>query len=132
MNFRIRARLPTRGLQQARSLRRNATNVENELWYHLRGGRMNGIKFRRQHPIPPYTVDFYCEAAKLVIELDGAQHEARSDRRRTECLESQGLRVIRFDNVDVVRHRDAVLQAIWDAVAPFAPHPNPSPAGRGA
>jgi very-short-patch-repair endonuclease len=93
---------------------------------------MQGVKFRRQHPIAPYTVDFYCDVAKLVIELDGAQHEVRNDRRRTEYLERQGLRVIRFDNIDVVQHRDAVLQAIWDAVAPFAPHPNPSPPRRGA
>ena len=76
MPHRLRAALPTLGLDQARSLRQNATDVENELWYHLRARRMQGVKFRHQHPIPPYTVDFYCDAAKLVVELDGAQHSA--------------------------------------------------------
>jgi very-short-patch-repair endonuclease len=132
MPHRLRAALPTLGLDQARSLRQNATDVENELWYHLRARRMQGVKFRRQHPIPPYTVDFYCDAAKLVVELDGAQHSAERDRSRTDYLERLGLRVMRFDNLDVIRHRDAVLDAIWKAVAPFAPHPNPSPDGRGA
>lgn len=132
MPQRIRAALPTDGLEQARLLREVATEVENALWYHLRARRMQGVKFRRQHPIPPYTVDFYCAAAKLVIELDGSQHSVDGDRVRTDFLERRGLKVIRFDNVDVIQRRDSVLNAIWEAVAPFAPHPNPSPDGRGA
>ena len=132
MPHRIRAPLPTLGLTQARTLRSNSTDVERELWYHLRARRMQGIKFRRQHPIPPYTVDFYCDAAKLVIELDGSQHSDARDRARTEFLQRRGLNVIRFGNFEVLEDRTAVLEAIWKIVAPFAPHPNPSPDGRGA
>lgn len=128
----IRAALPTLRLQQSRELRHAPTDVESELWYHLRARRMQGIKFRRQHPIPPYTVDFYCAAAKLVIELDGSQHGEKQDLSRSAYLQRLGFRVMRFDNLDMVRHRDGVLEAIWNAVAPFAPHPNPSPTGRGA
>jgi len=93
---------------------------------------MQGVKLRRQHPIPPCVVDFYCHAAKLVIELDGFQHSELSDADRTRFLEKRGLKVLRFDNLDVFRHREAVLDAIWNSIAPFAPHPNPSPDGRGA
>ncbi len=124
MPHRLRAPLPTLGLQQARTLRQSSTDIENELWYHLRGRRMQGVKFRRQHPIPPYTVDFYCDAAKLVIELDGSQHGVEEDRARTDFLWRRGLKVVRFSNFDVIEHRDAVLEAIWKLVAPFAPHPN--------
>jgi very-short-patch-repair endonuclease len=132
MSHHLRAPLPTLHLQQARTLRSNSTDVENELWYHLRGHRMQGVKFRRQHPIPPYTVDFYCDAAKLVIELDGSQHSVDGDRVRSAFLERRGLKILRFSNFDVIERKPAVLDAIWNAVAPFAPHPNPSPEGRGA
>jgi very-short-patch-repair endonuclease len=132
MPHRIRASLPTIALEQSRALRKNHTDVENALWYHLRARRMQGIKFRRQHPIPPYTVDFYCDVAKLVIELDGSQHGAELDRGRTEFLHRRGLRIMRFGNFDVIENKVGVLDAIWQAVAPFAPHPNPSPGGRGA
>jgi len=132
MPHRYRPPLPTAKLDHARELRRNSTDAEDELWYHLRAGRMQGIKLRRQHPIPPYVVDFHCHAAKLVIELDGFQHSEPADAARTRFLEKRGLKVLRFDNVDVMRHREAVLDAIWNVVAPFAPHPNPSPDGRGA
>ena len=132
MPRRLRPPLPAIDVQQARTLRRNTTDVENELWYHLRARRMQGVKFRRQHPIPPYTVDFYCDAAMLVIELDGSQHSADRDRARSEFLERRGLKILRFDNFDVIERKQAVLDAIWKIVAPFAPHPNPSPDGRGA
>ena len=127
-----RPTLPTTTLQNARELRADTTDVENELWYHLRAGRMQGIKFRRQHPIPRYIADFYCHEARLVIELDGFQHSEQADAARTRLLEMRGLKMLRFDNLDVFRHREAVLDAIWNVVAPFAPHPNPSPGGRGA
>lgn len=131
MPHRIRAPLPILGLEQARSLRRTGTDVENVLWYYLRGRRMQGIRFRRQHPIPPYTVDFYCEAARLVIGLDGSQHSVEDDRSRTQFLEHRGLKVLRFTNFEVIEQKQAVLDAIC-SVAPFAPHPNPSPEGGGA
>jgi very-short-patch-repair endonuclease len=130
-NTRTRARLPTATLESARALRGNMTDVEKELWYHLRAGRMQGAKFRRQHPIPPYVVDFYCDAFKLVIELDGSQHGVEVDRVRMRFLEKQGLRVLRFSNFDVLENRAAVLEAIWDIVAAPPLSPNPLPVGEG-
>jgi len=67
------------------------TDAEQKLWCRLRGGRLNGLKFRRQHPVPPYIVDFYCMEAKLVVELDGSQHDADVDAARTAALEGGGL-----------------------------------------
>lgn len=131
MSDRSRAQLPTMTLQLARQLRGEATDVENELWYHLRAGRMNGVKFRRQHPIPPYVVDFYCEAYKLVIELDGSQHSEVGDRTRTLFLEKRGLNVLRFTNHEVLQHKQAVLDAIWNVVARSPLTPTPLPVGEG-
>ena len=93
MSEHTRARLPTDTLACAKELRRHMTDVEKELWYHLRAGRMNGAKFRRQHPVPPYVVDFYCDAHKLVVELDGWQHSKEADQVRTRYLERQGFTV---------------------------------------
>ena len=114
---RIRARLPTTTLESARDLRGKMTDVEKELWYHLQAGRMHGAKFRRQHPVPPYVVDFYCDAFKLVIEPDGSQHSEEADRVRTKYLEKLGFTVLRFTNHDVLENRMAVLEAIWNVVA---------------
>ncbi|KZC41582.1 DNA methylase, partial [Rhodanobacter sp. FW510-R12] len=88
--------LPTRTLNTAKSLRTAGTDAEHKLWYHLRARRLGGFKFRRQHPIPPYVVDFYCDELELVIELDGSQHSEEIDRTRTQALERQGLLVLRF------------------------------------
>jgi very-short-patch-repair endonuclease len=118
-------------LEMARGLRGRTTDVENELWYHLRAGRMNGVKFRRQHPIPPYVVDFYCDAFKLVIELDGSQHSEEADRLRTSFLESRGLTVLRFANHEVLQNKTAVLEAIWNITAHPPLTPTPLPLGEG-
>ena len=104
--------LPTRIRTYARDLRQHQTDAERELWYHLRGGRLNGRKFRRQHPIPPYIVDFYCESLKLVVEVDGSQHGDEADLERTRFLERQGLRVLRFWDNEVLGQRDAVLEVL--------------------
>jgi very-short-patch-repair endonuclease len=79
------------------------TRAEDILWRSLRGSRFEGAKFRRRVPIDQYVVDFYCHAAKLVVELDGKQHEwfADYDSGRTEILERLGIRVIRFTNDEV-------------------------------
>jgi len=108
--------LPTRTLTNARDLRQHQTDAERELWYHLRGGRLNGFKFRRQHPIPPYIVDFHCESLKLVVELDGSQHGEDADRERTRFLERQGVRVVRFWDNDVLLRKQAVLEALLAVV----------------
>ena len=100
---------------RARALRRNLTLPEGMLWRVLRT-RPEGLKFRRQHPIGRCIVDFYCAAAKLVIEIDGLGHElggnAERDRRRDYWLRSQGLQVVRFSASDVVRDLPSVVTAI--------------------
>lgn len=103
---------PTETLTTAKSLRTTGTDSEQRLWYHLRAKRLAGLKFRRQHPVPPYVVDFYCEELKLVIELDGSQHNEDSDRTRTRFLERQGLTVLRFWDNDVLQRTDGVLETI--------------------
>ena len=133
MPMTIKPALPTTTLQYARQLRRAAmTDAEKRLWQHLRAGRMAGRKFRRQHPIPPYIVDFCCVERMLIVELDGGQHSQEVDQTRTRWLESLGWRILRFWNHDVLSETDAVLDVIWNVVAASDPHPNPSPGGRGA
>ena len=100
--------------QYARELRTNGTKEENTLWYQYL--RMYPVRFRRQCVLGQYIVDFYCSKARLVIELDGSQHydpeEAEKDRVRTEYLESLGLRVMRFTNLEIATEFDAVCEAI--------------------
>jgi len=123
--------LPSRNRQRARALRETSTDAERELWRHLRAGRFNGIKFRRQHPIPPYIVDFYCEAFKLIIELDGSQHTVDSDALRTQFLESKGFSILRFWSHDALLRTENVLQVIWNFVDSRTLTPTPLPAGEG-
>lgn len=133
MPQRIRPALPSLALESARSLRSESTDAERKLWTRLRAGQLNGIRFRRQHPIPPYITDFFCNEAQLVIELDGSQHGDARDQARTRYLEALGLRVIRFWDNDVLMQTDSVVEAILAAlIARSAPHPNPTPGGRGA
>ncbi|MEX0866336.1 MAG: DUF559 domain-containing protein [Pirellulales bacterium] len=101
-------------VQRARQLRKDSTFPERLLWSRLRGSRLCGLKFRRQHPIDPYIVDFYCQEASLAVELDGDSHNdsAKQDQRRTEFLEGRGLRILRFLNDDVLRDIDSALTAI--------------------
>ena len=124
--------LPSLTLEKARSLHSAMTDAERRLWRHLRAGCLDGLKFRRQHPIPPYIADFCCIERKLVIELDGSQHSLDVDAGRTAYLQSQGFQVLRFWDNDVLLKTDSVLEAIWNAVQVPYPHPNPSPDGRGA
>ncbi|MFY8135099.1 MAG: endonuclease domain-containing protein [Aquimonas sp.] len=123
--------LPSAGLDQARNLRGSMTDAERKLWFHLRGGRLCGFRFRRQHPIPPHVLDFYCHAAKLVVELDGGQHTDQADAARTRALEARGLRVIRFWNNDVLSNTEAVLEAILSALQARPLTPTPLPPGEG-
>jgi len=99
---------------RARELRREQTPLERKLWSRLRGKQLNGLKFRRQHPLGRYIVDFCCVAHGLVLELDGDSHteQIEYDAERTVWLESQGFRVIRFTNRQVERQMDAVLAEI--------------------
>ncbi len=108
-----KATVAGKNIQVARALRRRMTDAERVLWGRLRNGQLVGQKFRRQSPIGPYVVDFLCEARRLVIELDGGQHaDSASDAARTARLESEGYRVIRFWNNDVLTNLDGVLAVI--------------------
>ena len=104
----------------SRTLRTNMTDAEQMLWYHLRRKQIQGVQFYRQKPLLAFIVDFYCPAAKLVIELDGSQHfEAEhqaKDQARDAALEGLGLHVLRFDSRQVMLETDAVLEVIDDVV----------------
>jgi very-short-patch-repair endonuclease len=101
-------------VRRARGLRRDETPPEQLLWLALRNGQIGGLKFRRQHPIGPYVVDFFCHGAKLVVELDGMSHDrkASADAVRANFLESQGLRILRVTNEDVMDNLDGVTREI--------------------
>lgn len=97
----------------ARDLRQRMTDAENTLWFRLRRKALGGRRFRRQHPLGPYVVDFACLDARLVVELDGSQHLlARSDVTRDAFLVRRGFRVLRFWNDDVLLRLEEVLEAI--------------------
>ncbi|MFH1797255.1 MAG: DUF559 domain-containing protein [Pseudomonadota bacterium] len=97
----------------ARSLRRETTDADDRLWEELRDRRLDGTKFRRQVLVPPYTADFLCAKAKLVIEVDGGQHGGSlSDPARARFLNARGFRVLRFWNDEVLREMDAVCDTI--------------------
>ena len=102
----------------AQKLRKNQTKEEALLWYNFLSKYK--VRFHRQYVIADYIVDFYCHKAKLVVELDGSQHfepaAAEKDRMRTKCLESLGLRVVRFTNAEVKTHFQAVCEAIAQEV----------------
>jgi len=104
---------------RARQLRREMTLPERSLWYALRDRRLAAWKFRRQSPIGPYIVDFFCHAAGLALEVDGRSHDDRyeADRTRQAELEARGLRVLRVSNDDVFFHMEDVLNAILGALA---------------
>lgn len=126
------SKLPDNLLQFARRLRHGQTDAETRLWHLLRDRRFANRKFRRQHPIPPYIVDFYCHDEGLVIEVDGGQHAEtrRQDEARSAFLEKHGLRVLRFWNNDVLQSTESVAEAIWRALQTPSP-PSPLPKGEG-
>jgi len=95
----------------ARKLRSTPTDAEIRLWSRLRRKQLAGFRFRRQHPLGPYVVDFFCAAAKLIVEVDGGQHANDGDA-RTRWLEARGYRVIRFWNNEVLANTEGVLCAI--------------------
>lgn len=121
-----------------RELRRHATDAEHLLWWRLRARQLEGAKFRRQHPVGPYFVDFYCAEHGLAVELDGGQHfsdEGKAyDERRTSYLVARGLRVIRFSNAEVFEELEGVVEAIRQALCPSPAglRPATSPRWRGA
>jgi len=104
-------------LRRARQLRLTMTDAERRLWAALRGRRLQGYKFRRQHPLGPFVLDFVCIEHRLVIEADGGQHaDNTNDQRRTRWLENRGWRIIRFWNNEILSNTEGVAEAILRAL----------------
>ena len=99
-------------IPRAHKLRASLTDAERKLWYALRDRRLQGLKFRRQHAEPPYILDFYCAEARLVIEVDGGQHNVEVDATRTAALEAKGLLILRFWNNEVLQNLSGCVDAI--------------------
>ncbi len=110
---------PSEETNPPRDLRRSQTDAEKLLWRNLRRSQLD-VKFRRQHPIAGYIVDFYCHEAQLAVELDGGGHatldQSRYDRVRTELLECIGVKLLRFWNTEVFENLDGVLTTILNEV----------------
>jgi very-short-patch-repair endonuclease len=107
--------------EYARDLRKNETSAEDLLWRNLRNRKLNGLKFRRQHPLDKFIADFYCHENKLVIEVDGSAHDSRdakeSDEGRTYELKELGITVLRFRNEEVLNDMSLVLKKIRENIA---------------
>ncbi len=112
---------------RSRELRLNATDAERKLWAQLSARKVAGVRFNRQFPIGPFICDFVSRTAKLVVEVDGGQHatDVEKDAARTAYLQSQGYRVIRFWNNDVLERIEGVVGEIQCVIADM-PSPNPS------
>ncbi len=99
-----------------RQLRSNLTDAEKLLWSKIRKRQTKGYQFNRQKPVGDYIVDFYCDKARLVMEIDGGQHyeerNIEADRKREKFLKSLGLRIMRFTNLDVLQNIDSVVEKI--------------------
>ena len=110
----------------ARDLRKNATDAERRRWSKIRGKQLNEYQFYRQKNIGDYIVDFYCPAAKLIVEIDGGQHYSEAnivkDEARDKFLSDLGFSVLRFSNSDVLKNFEGVVTDIYNHLG------NPSPA----
>ena len=104
----------------AKQLRERMTQAEILMWDKLKNNQFKGYKFRRQHPIHHFIVDFYCHALKLIIEIDGKYHESeeqkKEDLNRTELLQFQGLKEIRFSNEEVIDDMDLVFKKLEELI----------------
>lgn len=107
---------PGKGFEHGRALRQQQTETEKLFWEVVRSGRLEGLKFRRQHPIGPFIADFYCHEHKLVVELDGSVHDEAEqkayDENRDYWMTEYGLTVLRFTNESVIDDLDTVKQQI--------------------
>jgi very-short-patch-repair endonuclease len=114
-------------IARARVLRRKATWAEKLMWSWLRDRRFNGWKFRRQHPIGPYYIDFFCEEARLAIELDGSGHafadKLARDREREQFLIRIGIKVLRYANRKLRVEKQTIRDAVFSALHERAPRP---------
>ena len=101
-------------IARARELRGNMTIAELKLWAEIKGEQLNGVKFRRQHPIPPYIVDFYAPQLKLVVEVDGDTHDEQKeyDASRDDLLKNRGYEILRFTNEAIHQDLEGVLEIL--------------------
>jgi very-short-patch-repair endonuclease/pimeloyl-ACP methyl ester carboxylesterase len=117
------------GISRARRLRRNQTWAEKLMWHWLRDRRFSGYKFRRQHPLGNYVLDFFCEEAKLNVELDGSQHgfpdQRKHDEAREKFLRLHGIKTLRFWNSRMRRNAQSIRDTIFNELQIHAPHPLP-------
>ena len=102
--------------ENAKTLRHKETEAEKKLWTYLRNRQLKGKKFRRQHPLASYVLDFYCHECKLAVELDGAHHNDKMNRQydedRTFTLNDHGITVLRFYNSEIMKEIESVLERI--------------------
>ena len=113
-------------------MRQTQTDAERKLWSILRDRRLGGFKFRRQHPVDRYILDFYCAERRLAVEADGGQHRdsqaQKCDAERARRLIDLGVRVVRFADDEVLKFPDAVAEGIYQfLIEPIQPSPRPSP-----
>jgi very-short-patch-repair endonuclease len=117
-------------IEQARRLRQSETWAEKLMWCWLRDRRFTGYKFRRQHPLGVYTLDFFCEEAALAIELDGRQHgfpeQQRHDAERERFLQTRGIKTLRFWNSHLRQNARGIREQIFQELQLRAPHPLPA------
>ena len=115
-------RLDLRLLEFARSMRKNPTSPEQFMWEVLRGRRFAGYKFRRQHIVQPFILDFYCAELNLAVEIDGGYHatpeQKERDEARTTYLNHCGIRVVRYWNNEVINRPEQVLMHLWEIITP--------------
>jgi very-short-patch-repair endonuclease len=109
----------------AKQQRRNETDAEKKFWWLVRGRKIARKKFRRQYTIGPYIADFVCLEAQLIVELDGSQHAVRKhyDRKRDAFLASQGFRVLRIWNIDLLTNTEGVMETVFRALCGGTPSP---------
>jgi very-short-patch-repair endonuclease len=116
---------------RAKSLRRESTEAEKLFWKIVRNRAVNGLKFRRQHPIGHFIVDFYCHEVKLAIELDGDVHDVdevkQYDKARQKVVEELGITLLRFDNEIIFTNPDGVLIKISEHISIVNERPHPDP-----
>ncbi len=120
----------------ARQLRSNLTNAESLLWHHIRRKQILDVQFYRQRIIGDYIVDFFAPSVRLVIEIDGSQHfeteHIEKDKRRDEYLNKLGIEVLRFDNLQVLRTHNSVLEEIYNVITNLRNPPTPFEKGEQA
>ena len=120
--------------ERAKAFRKALTPPEARLWLNLKGRKLRGLRFRKQHPIGPYILDFYCAEASVAVEVDGSGHELPDriahDRRRTLWLDGRGIRVIRIAARGVLGEIEGVLGFIGCACEDRLPPESPPPSRR--